>query len=223
MYGFKWCGRYSSLFQKTLCADTIDFSLCKVPVAEDEVSLCYNEILNPVYQGRPEPAWVAEKEAIANGEPASNTGVWDMKCTQEIKLKYDELQPYREITHKVKRGKFCLITINNMSGRNHSIQVIEETNNEKMVLYKLDNTDEMQWKTFKLLEAQLNAEFPGVDQHELHETQKNFDIISGMGKGVYIINLDTNNDISFQTKITMSGGAKIFAQIIGLLGLLIMY
>ena len=66
-----------------------------------------------------------------------------------------------------------------------------------MELYRLDNTDEMQWNTFSFLEAKLQAEFPDLSEDELHHTQKNFEIISGMGKGVYIINLDTNNDIAF--------------------------
>ena len=80
MYGFKWCGRYSSMFQKTKCDYTIDYSLCKVPIAADDVTKCYDETLNPVYEGRPEPAWVAAKEAEEKGEPV-DTGVWDSQCT----------------------------------------------------------------------------------------------------------------------------------------------
>ena len=171
MYGFKWCGRYSHLFQKTKCAPEIEWQLCKVQIASEDVTKCYNKELNPVYEGRPEPAWVAAEAAVANGESAEeDTGIWDNKCTTEIQLKWDDLQAYREVTHKVKRGKFCLITINNFSGRNHTINVIEETDNEKMELYRLDNTDEMQWNTFKFLEAKLKADYPDLSEEEMHDT-----------------------------------------------------
>ena len=156
MFGFKWCGRFSSPFQKTKCDNEIDWSLCKVNIVSGDVTKCYDPKLNPVYEGRPEPAWVAQQAAVDAGEePEEDSGPWDLSCTKEIKLMYDDLQPYRELTHKVKRGKFCLVTINNFSGRNHSIEVIEETNNERMELFRLDNTDEMQWNTFKYLEAKL--------------------------------------------------------------------
>lgn len=62
-----------------------------MPVASLDVTKCYDEILNPRYDGRPEPAWVAAKEAEANGEPVEDTGVWDTACTKEVKLMYDDL------------------------------------------------------------------------------------------------------------------------------------
>ena len=40
-----------------------------------------------------------------------------------------------------------------------------------------------------------------------HDYATEYTIISGMGKGVYVINLDSSNSVNFQTKISVVSGA----------------
>ena len=52
-----------------------------------------------------------------------------------------------------------MVKINNFSGKNQTIEVSYDTTNEETFrLYRLDNTDEMQWKTITYMEEQIEAE-----------------------------------------------------------------
>ena len=88
---------------------------------------------------------------------------------------------------------FCLITINNFSGKNQTVKVTYQATEELFWLYRLDNTDEMQWKTIQYMENLMKAESEAAgssDDDHKHDSQSEYTIISGMGKGVYVMNLD---------------------------------
>ena len=90
-------------------------------------------IINPVYPGR-----------------KPQTKLWDDECTKTINLEYDNgdsLIPIREHTHSVGYEQFCLITINNFSLKNQKLILHENQNADQLKLFKLDNTDEIWWKT----------------------------------------------------------------------------
>jgi hypothetical protein len=67
----------------------------------------------------------------------------------------------------------------------------------------------MEWKTIDYMKDEMNAlalanntDFTEEQKEEwIHDYGNKFEIISGMGKGIYVINLDANNAKSFQTKI----------------------
>ena len=89
-----------------------------------------------------------------------------------------------------------MVKINNFSGKNQTVEVSYDTTNEETFrLYRLDNTDEMQWKTITYMEEQIEAEMAAQglehdDENHMHDSQKKYTIISGMGKAVYVMNLD---------------------------------
>ena len=74
-------------------------------------------------------------------------GLWDPTCSGTINLKYGEAAEIQDIAHSMGAFKFCLITINNFSGKNQTVKVTYQATEELFRLYRLDNTDEMQWKT----------------------------------------------------------------------------
>ena len=140
---------------------------------------CMDPTLNPSYPGR---------------KPTPTT-IYDGDCDKTIEIKYGDQETVKNIVHKVGQDKMCLVTINNFSGKTYEVVVETEANDDKFKIFRLDNTDEMWWKTIKKLEDAVPAEGPGVDQ-------KNFKILSGTGKGVYAFSLDSDNVNTFITKIT---------------------
>ena len=104
----------------------------------------------------------------------------------------------RDDSHSVSKRQFCLITINNFSGVNQTVSLVDYTfNKNKLKLYQLSNTDQIWWKTLN--------EMDDADQHfGTTENNGEFTIVSGTGKGIYAINLDDNDKVHFQTKILKS-------------------
>lgn len=95
--------------------------------------------------------------------------------------------------------------------------MIHEADEKLLRLYRLNNTDELQWKTITYMEEEMEKLHGDDDEHS-HEYATKYSIISGMGRGVYVINLDFDKDVSFQTKITVeSGAARITYAFISLL------
>ena len=72
-------------------------------------------------------------------------------------------------------------------------------------MFKLDNTDQIWWKTLPDMEKQQKAK---KSTHGMGPKSKSddllFDVKSGMGKGVYAINTN-KGELSFQIKIVRSG------------------
>ena len=66
---------------------------------------CSSDVINPTYPGREDVAGPVDKLKT--------------ECTKTITLEYDNNQnlvELRESTHTVSKDRFCLITINNLSG-----------------------------------------------------------------------------------------------------------
>lgn len=140
MNGRHWCGQYTSPFKKTICntAENINPALCRSDIGI-KVTDCESPIMNPQYPGRAGPA-----------------SLWDTKCTKTITLGYDngnDLVKIREANHNVIGSKFCLITINNLSGADQNITVSNIQSNDLKV-YKLDNTDQIWWMTLPTMEIE---------------------------------------------------------------------
>ena len=103
MNGKHWCGQYTSPFKKTICNTeaNINPGLCRSKIGI-KVTDCESPVMNPRYPGRKGP-----------------TSLWDTSCTKTIVLGYDkgkDLVTQRTNSHNVKGSKFCLITVNNLSG-----------------------------------------------------------------------------------------------------------
>ena len=123
----------------------------------------------------------------------------------------------RDISHSVKNFQFCLVTINNFSGKNQTIEIgneLDENALDNLKLYRLDNTDEMQWKTVTYMDNYMNElaiENGAVTEEEIqtfiYDYGIKYDLISGMGTAVYVVNLDPVNPGNFHTKITVASKA----------------
>ena len=97
-------------------------------------------VLNPPYPGYVPPP----------------TDIWDRECNQEITLTYGNETELLELAHNVKERKLCLITINNLSGKNLNITI--DTSSEEyddLRMFRLDNTDEIWWKSITEMEKGL--------------------------------------------------------------------
>ena len=138
--------------------------------------------MNPSYPGRSGPV-----------------SLWDTTCTKTITLGYDkgkDLVTVREASHQVTGSKFCLVTINNLSGVVQTARV-SKIQNTDLKIFKLDNTDEIWWKTLPDMEAAQAKErvafgpaggaFSGGWKGK-EDAAFSFDVKSGMGKGLYAIN-----------------------------------
>jgi len=93
--------------------------------------------MNPRYPGRKGP-----------------TSLWDTSCTKTIVLGYDkgkDLVTQRTNSHNVKGSKFCLITVNNLSGAHQNV-TISKIQSDNLKIFKLDNTDQIWWKTLPDME-----------------------------------------------------------------------
>ena len=215
LYGYTWCGDYSSFSAFTKCAERIDPRLCKVKMIYGNADLCSQESLNP--------DWGVPGRASFQDIP-SDGGLWDPDCSKTINIMYGEAPDFQDIAHSLKKFSFCLVKINNFSGKNQTVEVSYDTTNEQTFrLYRLDNTDEMQWKTITFMEEQIEAEMAAQgldhdDEEHMHDSQKKYTIISGMGKAVYVMNLDMQNPVSFNTKITVeSSGFRLGLSALSLL------
>jgi hypothetical protein len=116
------------------------------------------------------------------------------------------------------------VTINNLSGASQNV-TISNIQNDDLKIFKLDNTDEIWWKTLPDMEmerAAAQATFApgslaggaiggassllggGLAVAPAVKPDLKFHVNSGMGKGVYAINT-SKSDLSFQLKIVKSG------------------
>ena len=59
------------------------------------------------------------------------------------------------------------------------------------------------------MEARQKEEEGGEDDDHHHETAKKFDIISGTGKGIYVINLSDDDSLTFDTKIVRTASSRL--------------
>ena len=140
--------------------------------------------MNPTYSGRKEPTYQK----------------FDAKCDREIKLEYkgvgtsDVNDANHDLSENIVKGQFCLITINNFSGKTHKVTFKTNENADKLRLFTLDNTDEIWTRTLVNMAAD-NLEFGTTDKNQ------EFEILSGTGKGIYTLNMDPANNIKFEAKI----------------------
>lgn len=63
------------------------------------------------------------------------------------------------------------------------------------------------------------AEEQGGDEDHHHESAKTFDVISGTGKGIYVINLNEDNTMSFETTIVRTAATRVYLGMLSLLAL----
>ena len=217
--GYNFCGNYAHPNQNTRCqAEPFKKNWCRVTVASF-AKQCEDKKLNP--------KWSRKYKTPPKG------GVEDKVCSSSIDLEYSDKSIVPKVkAHSVKKGSICLITINNFSGVTHNVQIVEpdhegesedkkkkEVPEEKLLrLFKLDNTDELQWRTIKNMEAAQKVEQGGDDDHH-HEAAKKFDVISGTGKGIYVINLSDDDAATFDTKIVRTAAARVYVGMVSVLTL----
>ena len=67
------------------------------------------------------------------------------------------------------------------------------------------------------MEERQKEEQGGEDDDHHHDAAKKFDVISGTGKGIYVINLSGDDSLTFDTKIVRTGASRLCVGILSLL------